>query len=60
MKGLALIGFVVAVEALAGRVDLAAALRRRPLAAALAGAALVWMLAFFGTFSANAFIYFQL
>ena len=59
VKGLALVGALWVVEAVSFKVDLLSVINRRPARIAICGALLLWTLALTGTFSNNAFIYFQ-
>jgi alginate O-acetyltransferase complex protein AlgI len=59
VKGLGLISMLLVLEWLSFRIDFMGWFLRRPLIGALAGAALLATIAFLGTFSSNAFIYFQ-
>ncbi len=59
VKGFLLIGALLSVELLDLRFDLGSAVVRRPALRVAGFAALLWMIALFGTFGSNAFIYFQ-
>jgi D-alanyl-lipoteichoic acid acyltransferase DltB (MBOAT superfamily) len=59
IKGVFLIGSLWTLELLSFRIKFLSILTRRPMLGAIAGAAILWAIAFFGTFNANAFIYFQ-
>lgn len=58
-KGIALIALLIVLEAISFRVNVVEYFERRPLASLVAGAAIVWSLAFLGTYGGSAFIYFQ-
>ncbi|MDD1776874.1 MAG: MBOAT family protein [Candidatus Helarchaeota archaeon] len=59
VKGLILIGLLFGIEALSFRISFYDLLRRRPILRLVAGAAILWSLALFGSFTGNTFIYFQ-
>ena len=59
IKGMFLIGSLWLLELLSFRVKFLSILTSRPMLGAIAGAVILWAIAFFGTFKANAFIYFQ-
>ena len=58
-KGLMLIALVVLVELLSLRFALPRIILQRPLVSGFAAATIIWVILLFGTFSNNAFIYFQ-
>lgn len=59
IKGFALIAMLLFVEIIHLKYNLGTVIIRRPLFRVAAFAALLWVIAFFGTFGAKAFIYFQ-
>jgi len=59
VKGAALIALVVLCESASFRVNFAEYFERHPLVMLAVGAAIIWSLAFLGTYSGTAFIYFQ-
>lgn len=59
LKGILLIGALLAVELTNVRIHYIPLLVRKPAFRLAAFALILWMIAFFGTFGANAFIYFQ-
>ena len=59
IKGMFLIGSLWILELLSFRINFLSILTGRPMLGAIAGAVILWAIAFFGTFEANAFIYFQ-
>ena len=59
VKGLFLIAMLLLLEAISLRVKVEEFCTRRPILAAVAGSGLLTAISIFGTFDANAFIYFQ-
>lgn len=59
LKGLLLIGILLAIEITNFRFQYVSLLVRKPAFRLAAFALILWMIAFFGTFGANTFIYFQ-
>ncbi|MCI5081835.1 MAG: MBOAT family protein, partial [Saprospiraceae bacterium] len=59
MKGVLLISLLVSIEVLDLRYDYKEVLLRSPAFRIAGMAGLIWLIAFFGTFDSNAFIYFQ-
>lgn len=59
VKGLSIIAVVVVVELLSIRFSFDRLIRHSPLTAVVLGCAVLWAIAFLGTFSSNTFIYFQ-
>ncbi len=59
VKGVGLIAILWTLEAMSFKFKMAEALKERPLVGAGAVAMLLWLVALAGTFSSNAFIYFQ-
>ena len=59
IKCAVLILMLVTVETLAQRVDFPELLLRSPVFRIVSFATILWIIAFFGTFGSNAFIYFQ-
>jgi alginate O-acetyltransferase complex protein AlgI len=58
-KGMALIALVYSLEAISFRIRFDEFFEKHPFIGLFAAAAIVWSLAFIGTYSGNAFIYFQ-
>ena len=59
IKGFLIIGILLAIELLDERVRLWRVVVQQPLFRVVGFAALLWLIALFGTFDSNAFIYFQ-
>ena len=58
-RGILLISFLVVCEAISFRIAIRPALAQQPLLRIALGAALIWIIALFGTFGGNSFIYSQ-
>jgi hypothetical protein len=59
LKGFLLLGLLLSVEVSALRIEYGAAVLRSPAFRVVSFAMLLWLIALFGTFGSNAFIYFQ-
>lgn len=59
IRGLLLIGLLLICEWISFRIPVRQTLAQQPWLAILTGAAVIWTIAFFGTFGGNSFIYFQ-
>ena len=59
IKGILLIGMLLAVEIADFRLDFSQLIIKRPVFRVVSFAMILWLIAFFGTFGSNSFIYFQ-
>ena len=59
VKGVLLIGLLLMLEIANFKLDFSKLILNQPLFRVASFAAIIWVIAFFGTFDSNAFIYFQ-